>query len=271
MFRPHKRRNWGRAVGMAAATAAVVGLIGFAKPALAVKKRPPPPNIVHVMKTNPTLKKYPNRMIINVPARKIYFQTGKQQFVYSMRIGRRDKFPSPSSGIEFIEARDVVKNPSWTGPSWAGKSAGRTYAGGAPGNPLKEMKIVVRGKVYIHGASSGIGRDVSHGCFGVSVADARDLYSRVQPLVAKGKRIPVLLSYQTIEVEAGKPGFVNVSVYRDVYEKKTNTLPNLLTQLNAAKVIPLRQREVPRILSSAEAQFKKNPKLTIWRYALEVK
>jgi hypothetical protein len=123
---------------------------------------------------------------------------------------------------------------------------GETVEAGNKNNPLGWIKIPIGLPSLIHGgkAPAKIGTFASHGCVGLTNPQIKDFAMRLaqasgtelnEPEVAEylqektrtkevklKETIPVELRYETIVVEDGK-----LHIYKDVYEKNTNTEENL--------------------------------------------
>jgi lipoprotein-anchoring transpeptidase ErfK/SrfK len=214
---------------------------------------PSPPN--ETAKTNqdpaePVLLKGPNavpkdtRIVVNIPAfRMDVFHDGTLLKSYKIGIGYQ-QFPLPTG---FRKAEMIIFNPTWTQPneSWA-SDPGLVVPAGDRGNPLGPIKIPIGGANLIHGGKplAKIGTFASHGCVGLTndqvkdfakvLADASNtelkedtmaafLKKRTRTQVVKlYKLVPVELRYETIVIEDGQ-----LHIYRDVYNKNTNTEENL--------------------------------------------
>jgi hypothetical protein len=123
---------------------------------------------------------------------------------------------------------------------------GEKIAAGDRLNPLGPIKIPIGLPSLIHGgkAPSQLGGFASHGCVGLTSPQVQDFAKRLAQLggtqisdeqvaeyqkdktetrpVKLSKPVPVELRYETITVEDGK-----LHIYRDVYERGTNTEENL--------------------------------------------
>jgi len=204
----------------------------------------------------PVLLKGPNaipkdtRIVVNIPAfRMDVFRDGALLKSYRIGIGYQ-QFPLPTA---FRKAEMIIFNPTWTQPneSWASDPGAITPAGAA-GNPLGPIKIPIGGANLIHGGKSlaKIGTFASHGCVGLTNDEVRDftkilaeatkidltddtisgyLKHRTRTQVVKlPKPVPVELRYETIVIENGQ-----LHIYRDVYNKNTNTEENLRAAFEA--------------------------------------
>lgn len=187
------------------------------------------------------------RVVVNAPAfRMDVFQDGKLLKSYRIGIGYPE-FPLPTG---MRRATNVIFNPTWTPPDepWVkGKvQPGQKVAAGSKLNPLGPIKIPIGLPSLIHGgkAPSKLGNFASHGCVGMTdeqVQDFTALLARVSgttlssdsiadfekrktktKTVKLTKPVPVELRYETIVAENGV-----LHIYRDVYERGTNTPENL--------------------------------------------
>jgi len=184
------------------------------------------------------------RIVVNIPAfRMDVFRDGTLLKSYRIGIGYQE-FPLPTG---FRKAEMIIFNPTWTQPneSWA-SNPGQVVPAGAAGNPLGPIKIPIGGANLIHGGKvlAKIGTFASHGCVGLTndqvkdfakvLADATNTELKEETIAAYLKKrtrtqvvklsqiVPVELRYETIVVQDGQ-----LHVYRDVYNKNTNTEENL--------------------------------------------
>jgi lipoprotein-anchoring transpeptidase ErfK/SrfK len=196
------------------------------------------------------------RIVINAPAYRMdVFENGRLVKSYRIGIGYPE-FPLPAGTRE---ASSIIFNPTWTPPNepWVESPGGKIKIGekieaGSALNPLGLVKIPIGAPSLIHGGKSParLGGFASHGCVGLTNAQVIDLAKRLAPLGGveitddqianyRQKRsttkninlplpIPVELRYETIVVEDGK-----LRIYRDVYERGTNTEENLRNTLAA--------------------------------------
>ncbi|CAN5659550.1 hypothetical protein BH24ACI1_BH24ACI1_26060 [soil metagenome] len=210
------------------------------------------------------------RVVVNAPAYRMdIFQEGKLVKSYKIGIGYPE-FPLPSG---MRKANAIIFNPTWTPPDepWVkGKvEAGKTVAAGSAENPLGPIKIPIGSPSLIHGGKSParLGNFASHGCVGLTNGQVQDFaveLAKVSGLalttadvknyekqktetknVKLDKSIPVELRYETIVVENGK-----LKIYRDVYERGTNTEENLRRVLDSYGVSldSLKQQDREKIL-----------------------
>jgi lipoprotein-anchoring transpeptidase ErfK/SrfK len=209
--------------------------------------------------SEPVMLKGPNaipkdtRIVVNIPAfRMDVFQNGTLLRSYKIGIGYQ-QYPLPTG---FRKAEQIIFNPTWTQPNepWASDPGGITPAGAA-GNPLGPIKVPIGGANLIHGGKSlaKIGTFASHGCVGLTNDEVKDfvrtladatkieltddkiagyLKHRTRTQVVKiPNAVPVELRYETIVIQGGQ-----LHVYRDVYNKNTNTEENLRAAFDASGV-----------------------------------
>jgi hypothetical protein len=196
------------------------------------------------------------RIVVNAPAYRMdVFENG--QLVKSYRIGiGYPEFPLPT-GLR--RADTLIFNPTWTPPDepWVESPSSKVKVGekvdaGSPLNPLGLVKIPIGLPSLIHGgkAAAKLGSFASHGCVGLTNPQVQDV-ARVMAKIggaqltdedmaayAKNRKetkevklerpVPVELRYETIVVEDGK-----LYIYRDVYDRDTNTEENLRAVLEA--------------------------------------
>ncbi|WP_345211468.1 L,D-transpeptidase [Mucilaginibacter gynuensis] len=195
--------------------------------------------------TQPNFVPKDTRIVVNAPAFRLdVFQDGKLVKTYRVGIGYPE-FPLPTG---MRSADTLIFNPSWTPPDepWVrGKFApGRKVSGANEDNPLGAVKIPIGMPSLIHGGKplEKIGNFASHGCVGMTNKQVQDLTALVAQLggseltaaaisqlrkagntksVKLKNRVPVDLRYETIVAENGA-----LHIYRDVYERGTNTLEN---------------------------------------------
>src|SRR5205814_5195128 len=135
--------------------------------------------------------------------------------------------------------------------SWASDPGAVTPAGAA-GNPLGPIKVPIGGANLIHGgkALAKIGTYASHGCVGLTNDEVKDFakvlavatktdltddtvngylkHRSLTQVVKLPKPVPVELRYETIVIENGQ-----LHIYRDVYNKNTNSEENLRAAFDA--------------------------------------
>lgn len=187
------------------------------------------------------------RVVVNAPAYRMdVFQDGKLVKTYKVGIGYPE-FPLPDGTRK---AETIIFNPTWTPPDepWVkGKlEPGKKVEAGSKLNPLGPIKIPIGLPSLIHGGKSParLGTFASHGCVGLTDPQVKD-FSQVLAKVSGtqltmedianygknkaetkniklAKPVPVELRYETIVVENGV-----LKIFRDVYERGTNTEENL--------------------------------------------
>jgi lipoprotein-anchoring transpeptidase ErfK/SrfK len=187
------------------------------------------------------------RIVVNSPAYRMdVFRDGKLIKTYKVGIGYPE-FPLPQ-GLR--RAEKIIFNPTWTPPDepWVkGKvRPGKTVEAGSKLNPLGPVKIPIGLPSLIHGGKdpSRLGTFASHGCVGLtspliqdfslvlagisgtalSPEDVKNYEKQNTKTIEVKLADPVLveLRYETIVVEDGR-----LKIFRDVYEKGTNTEENL--------------------------------------------
>lgn len=196
------------------------------------------------------------RIVVNAPAYRMdIFKDGALLATYRIGIGYPE-FPLPTGTRT---ARSIIFNPTWTPPdeSWVKDeyTPGKRVAAGSEQNPLGVIKIPIGMPSLIHGGKQAkkLGGFASHGCVGLTNAQVQTLARTLAELTnttitpdelrayAKDSKktvqvkltanVPIELRYETIVVEAGK-----LRIYRDVYERGTNSEDNLQRVLEAAGV-----------------------------------
>jgi hypothetical protein len=179
------------------------------------------------------------------------WQGDKEIKSYYVGVGRK-KFPIP---VGMRSADKIILNPNWIPPDseWVRKSADvepyQKILADDPLNPLGKIKIPLGQAYLLHEAQSpsDIGNLVSHGCVRVlrddlfelteMISKARNLSISDEEIAAARKNterrvinlngdIPVDINYDSMVVEKGV-----LSIYPDVYERKTNTIENLRAKL----------------------------------------
>lgn len=195
------------------------------------------------------------RIVVNAPAYRMdVFENGQLVKTYRVGIGYPE-FPLPQ-GLR--KASSIIFNPTWTPPDepWVEASGkvkvGEKVEAGSPLNPLGPVKIPIGLPSLIHGGKSPakLGTFASHGCVGLTNAQVLEVAQDIgrlggteikpEDIAAYGKKktetknvkldrdVPVELRYETIVVEDGK-----LHIYRDVYDRNTNTEENLRAVLEA--------------------------------------
>jgi lipoprotein-anchoring transpeptidase ErfK/SrfK len=187
------------------------------------------------------------RIVVNAPAYRMdVFKDGKLTKTYKIGIGYPE-FPLP---VGLRRANQIIFNPAWTPPDepWVkGKvQPGKKVEAGSKLNPLGPIKIPIGLPSLVHGGKdpSRLGTFASHGCVGLtnsmvqdfaleiaSLGDGQLTQAEIKEFTKEKdktkefnlpKPVPVELRYETIVVEDGK-----LHIYRDVYERNTNTEENL--------------------------------------------
>jgi hypothetical protein len=214
------------------------------------------------------------RVVVNAPAYRMdVFENGTLVKSYKVSIGYPE-FPLPTG---MRRASNILFNPTWTPPDepWVEASGkvkvGETVAAGSKGNPLGILKIPIGLPSLIHGGKSAaqLGRFGSHGCVGLTNEQARDfaLYlaqisnttladsqitrfgkTRTETQDIKlGAPVMVDLRYETIVVSDGK-----LTIYRDVYDRNTNTEANLQRVLaaNGTSMEQLTEQERTKVMDA---------------------
>ena len=198
-----------------------------------------------------------SRIVVNAPAfRMDVFEQGRLVKSYKVGIGYPE-FPLPAG---MRKASNIIFNPTWTPPDepWveAGKSkvkVGETIEAGSKLNPLGPIKIPIGSPSLIHGGKqpSRLGEFASHGCVGLTNELVQDVTLEIARLggtdltaeqikayaknptetksVKLDHAVPVELRYETIVVT--DDGVLHI--YRDVYDRGTNTEENLRRVLEA--------------------------------------
>jgi lipoprotein-anchoring transpeptidase ErfK/SrfK len=209
-----------------------------------------------------------SRIVVNAPAYRMdVFDGGHLIKSYKIGIGY-PQFPLPT-GLR--QAREIIFNPTWTPPDepWVAKmkdiTAGEKVEAGSKLNPLGPIKIPIGGPSLIHGGKSPakLGTFASHGCVGLTTPQVQDFAKVLAQLAGKkltdadlaafgrdktrtrqiklDQPVPVELRYETIVVEDGQ-----LHIYRDVYDRGTNSEENLRAVLAANDVkledLPAEQR-----------------------------
>ncbi|MFD0751888.1 L,D-transpeptidase family protein [Mucilaginibacter calamicampi] len=195
--------------------------------------------------TQPNFVPKDTRIVVNAPAfRMDVFQDGKLLKSYKVGIGYPE-FPLPTG---MRRADTIIFRPSWIPPDepWVrGKFApGRKVSGADEDNPLGVIKIPIGLPSLIHGGKpeEKIGNFASHGCVGlmnsqvkdfapllIRIGGAQESETEIAALIKQTKTksirltnpVPVDLRYETIVAQGD-----SLHIYRDVYERGTNTPEN---------------------------------------------
>jgi lipoprotein-anchoring transpeptidase ErfK/SrfK len=190
------------------------------------------------------------RIIVNAPAYRMdLFESGRLVKSYKIGIGYPE-FPLPT-GLR--KADTIIFNPTWTPPDepWV-EQPGRKIQAGSRLNPLGLLKIPIGLPSLIHGgkAPAKLGGFASHGCVGLTDPQAQEFALWLAKLggvdlteeevkeyaenrtetreVKLATPVPVELRYETIVAEDGR-----LHIYRDVYDRGTNTEESLRATLTA--------------------------------------
>lgn len=217
------------------------------------------------------------RVVVNTPAYRMdVFEAGRLVKSYKVGIGYPE-FPLPT-GLR--KARAIIFNPTWTPPDepWVESPSSKVKVGekveaGSRLNPLGLLKIPIGSPSLIHGGKSAakLGTFASHGCVGLTDVLAQDFAKVLAQLggqklsdadIASYKKnrsetkqvtltnpVPVELRYETIVAEDGK-----LHIYRDVYDRNTNTEENLraVLEANGIKLEDLTEEERSQVLEALE-------------------
>lgn len=221
------------------------------------------------------------RVVVNTPAYRMdVFEGGKLVQSYKISIGYPE-FPIP---VGLRKALAIIYNPTWTPPDepWVESSdkvkALEKVAAGSKLNPLGPIKIPIGSPSLIHGgkAAAKLGGFASHGCVGLTDPQVQDFARLLAQLsgteltdtevaqytktktetknVKLDRSVPVELRYETIVVENGK-----LRIYRDVYDRGSNTEENLRSVLGAYGVTPEQLSEKERaVVSEAIKQMSRD-------------
>ncbi len=217
------------------------------------------------------------RIVVNAPAYRMdVFEAGRLIKSYKVGIGYPE-FPLPT-GLR--KARAIIFNPTWTPPDepWVESPSSKVKVGekveaGSKLNPLGLLKIPIGSPSLIHGGKSPakLGTFASHGCVGLTDALIQDFAKVLAQLagqklsdadIASYKKnrsetkqvtlsdpVPVELRYETIVAEDGK-----LHIYRDVYDRNTNTEENLsaVLEANSVRLEDLTEGERSQVIEAME-------------------
>ena len=197
------------------------------------------------------------RIVVNAPGYRMdIFESGRLVKSYKVGIGYPE-FPLPSG---MRKADTIIFNPEWTPPDepWVEApgskvKVGEKVAAGSKLNPLGPVKIPIGLPSLIHGGKSParLGSFASHGCVGLTNDLALEVAREIARLggadvseediktfqqektktknVKLAHAVPVELRYETVVVtDDGK-----LHIYRDVYDRATNTEENVRAVLQA--------------------------------------
>jgi len=194
------------------------------------------------------------RVVVNAPAYRMdLFQDGKLVKSYKIGIGYPE-FPLPQG---MRKANTIIFNPTWTPPDepWVkGKvQPGKKVEAGSKLNPLGPIKIPIGSPSLIHGGKvpARLGTFASHGCVGLTNALVQDFSVELAKISATNLTLQDVKEYEKkktetknlplktpVQVELRYESIVatadgKLTIYRDVYEKGTNTEENLRKVLDA--------------------------------------
>ncbi len=227
--------------------------------------------------THPNTVPTDTRIVVNAPAYRMdVFEAGRLIKSYKVGIGYPE-FPLPT-GLR--KAKAIIFNPTWTPPDepWVESPSSKVKVGekveaGSKLNPLGLLKIPIGSPSLIHGGKSPakLGAFASHGCVGLTDALVQDFAKLLAQLagqkltdadIANYRKnrsetkqvtlrdgVPVELRYETIVAEDGK-----LHIYRDVYDRNTNTEENLraVLEANGVKIEDLTEEERSQVLQALE-------------------
>lgn len=215
-----------------------------------------------------------SRIVVNAPAYRMdVFENGQLIKSYKIGIGYPE-FPLPTGTRK---ASNIIFNPTWTPPDepWVEASTkvkpGEKIEAGSKLNPLGPIKIPIGLPSLIHGGKSPakLGGFASHGCVGLTTPQVQNLASVLAGMsgteltdeqvtayaktpketkeVKLNRAVTVELRYETIVVVDGK-----LHIYRDVYDRDTNTEENLRAVLSAYGVTleQLSEQERTQVLNA---------------------
>jgi lipoprotein-anchoring transpeptidase ErfK/SrfK len=225
--------------------------------------------------TQPNAIPTDTRIVVNAPAYRMdVFQNGRLTKTYRVGIGYPE-FPLPQG---MRKADTIIFNPTWTPPDepWVkGKvKPGEKIEAGSKLNPLGPIKIPIGLPSLIHGGKNParLGNFASHGCVGLTNEMVQDFAlllaqtsgTQLSPedVTSYAKKpdktqnvklaapVPVELRYETIVVEDGR-----LHIYRDVYDKGTNTEENLrrVLEVYGVKLEDLSEQERAQVTQALES------------------
>jgi hypothetical protein len=229
-----------------------------------------------IMLPGPNAVPTDTRIVINIPAfRMDVFARGSLVKSYKIGIGY-PQFPLPQ-GLRKAEL--IIFNPTWTPPDspWVNSmnvTPGEVIGAGSRQNPLGPIKIPIGSPSLIHGGKplAKIGTFASHGCVGMTNDQVKDfakvlasasstelteeamsayLKKRTKTHAVKlDQLVPVELRYETVVLEDGR-----IHVYRDVYDRNTNTEENLraVFATNGASFDTLGEEEKAKVREALNA------------------
>lgn len=225
-----------------------------------------------------------SRIVINAPGYRMdIFENGKLVKSYKIGIGYPE-FPLP---VGIRTAKTIIFNPPWTPPDepWVKGEfqPGKTVEAGSKKNPLGVLKIPIGLPSLIHGGKdpSRLGTFASHGCVGLTNQLVQDFALQLANLSGTQLTAAQMAEYQrqkseTKEVDLASPATVELRyetivaedgklhIYRDVYERGTNTEENLNRVLGAYglsmnDLLPQEQQQVRDALQQMAVDAKGQP------------
>jgi lipoprotein-anchoring transpeptidase ErfK/SrfK len=197
------------------------------------------------------------RITVNVPAYALtLWQDGREVAVYPIGVGKKD-YPIP---IGERRAREIILNPEWIPPDsdWVRESPNvepyERIPAGDPNNPLGKIKFPLGDAYLLHEAQapSDLGNLISHGCVRILRKDIFDLAKKIvvgrgisdgeskieqsqndlqRRVINLNEPLMVDINYDTIVVEGGV-----LFIYPDIYDRKTNTVEKLRTELESYQI-----------------------------------
>ena len=243
----------------------------------AADSKPTPDAALESVATVPNSIPTDTRVVVNAPAYRMdVFENGRLLKSYKIGIGYPE-FPLPT-GLR--KAKAIIFNPTWTPPDepWVESPSsevkvGKKVEAGSRLNPLGLLKIPIGSPSLIHGGKSPakLGTFASHGCVGLTDPLVEDFAKVLAQLagakltagdIAAYKRnrsetkqvtlseaVPVELRYETIVAQDGK-----LHIYRDVYDRNTNTEENLraVLEANGVKLEDLTEEERAAVLEAIQ-------------------
>jgi lipoprotein-anchoring transpeptidase ErfK/SrfK len=212
-----------------------------------INQRPMDGELADLAEGRPNQVPTDTRIVVNIPAYRMdVYKNGKLVRTYKIGIGYPE-FPLPTG---MRKAKGIIFNPTWTPPDepWVkGKvKPFEKIEAGSRLNPLGPIKIPIGLPSLIHGGKNPwrLGTFASHGCVGLTNPQVQDFALALAQIsetpltsadvanyeknktetknVKLSQPISIELRYETIVVEDGK-----LHIYRDVYERGTNTEENL--------------------------------------------
>lgn len=194
------------------------------------------------------------RITVNIPAFTMTLWQGDREIKsYYVGVGLKN-YPIP---VGMRSADKIILNPDWIPPDseWVRRSPGvepyERISADDPLNPLGKIKIPLGDAYLLHEAQSpsDIGNLVSHGCVRVLkddlfeitklIAEARNIQitgpeidaaknNSERRVINLNGEIPVDINYDSMVVENRI-----LTIYPDVYDRKTNTLENFRMELES--------------------------------------